>query len=381
MPLSSDSRSKLFTCATKVYRTISYWLAVRPAWVVTLLRDKSFYKHETYYPEFNDRVKSPVQIFIEQLGQILKYGKAEKYYFQYGFDVKSKSEQREYVHMVPFLQRRGDLNISLYHDYTCILRDKMIFSFFADGIGIQNARILFYSTENHLFDYETKKAVGIRSLIEKGVDRLFCKPLDGEEGKGIFTLQVKDDRIFVDGEQVDSEDVLADLTSRRYIVQEFISQHPLMSQLHPQSINTIRLVTVRGLKDGQIHVLPSILRVGTGDSVIDNTSQGGLAIGINMDTGYLKQYGFYKPKFGLKTDEHPDSHIRFADFQIPFFDQVKIQAKYFHSMLPQVHSVGWDIAIAENGPIFIEGNDNWEITGPQSCNGGLKKEFKEYFFE
>ena len=55
-------------------------------------------------------------------------------------------------------------------------------------------------------------------------------------------------------------------------------------------------------------------------------------------------------------------------------------AKYFHSLL-DLHSIGWDIAIGENGPIFIEGNDNWEINGPQSCNRGLAKEFKEYFYK
>ena len=163
-------------------------------------------------------------------------------------------------------------------------------------------------------------------------------------------------------------------------MQTFISQHKLMGQLHPQSINTIRLVTARGLKDGKIHILPSILRIGTGESVVDNTSQGGVAVGIDIETGYLKKFGFYKPQYGLKTDVHPDSKIRFEEFQIPYFDEVKRKAVYFHSMLPQVHSVGWDIAVGDDGPIFVEGNDNWEINGPQSCNGGMMKEFKEYFF-
>ena len=36
---------------------------------------------------------------------------------------------------------------------------------------------------------------------------------------------------------------------------------------------------------------------------------------------------------------------------------------FFHSMLKDIHSIGWDIAIGENGPIFIEGNDNWEALG------------------
>ncbi len=49
-------------------------------------------------------------------------------------------------------------------------------------------------------------------------------------------------------------------------------------------------------------------------------------------------------------------------------------------MLPGMQSVGWDIAIGENGPVFIEGNDNWEINGPQICNGGLKKLYDEQMF-
>ena len=176
------------------------------------------------------------------------------------------------------------------------------------------------------------------------------------------------------------------------MIQAFVRQHPAMSSLHSQSVNTIRLLTVRSLKDGQIHVMPSILRIGTGDSIVDNTSQGGLAVGIDIETGYLKQYGFYKPDFGydvivngvetprFKEEEHPDSHIKFAEFKIPYFEEVVRQAKYYHAMMPTLHSIGWDIAIGEDGPIFIEGNDNWEITGPQTCNGGLRKEFEAYFY-
>ena len=126
--------------------------------------------------------------------------------------------------------------------------------------------------------------------------------------------------------------------------------------------------------------MPSVLRIGTGERVVDNTSRGGVAVGIDVETGQLRQYGFFKPQYGLKIEEHPDSHIRFEGFQIPYFEEVKSQAVYFHSMLPQIHSVGWDVAVGEDGPIFIEGNDNWEINGPQSCNKGLMKEFKEYFY-
>ena len=41
-------------------------------------------------------------------------------------------------------------------------------------------------------------------------------------------------------------------------------------------------------------------------------------------------------------------------------------------MLDSIYSVGWDIAITENGPLFIEGNDNWELQAIQRTHGGLK---------
>ena len=379
MPFSSDTRSKILNRMTKIYRAVSAWLLVRPSHFVSLLKDKSLYKHATYYPEYSDKVKSPKRIFMEQVGQILRFGKVNKFYFLYGFDVKTKEEQEKYVHAWPFQLRRGDLNLSLYHDYSCILRDKLVFSLFAEGIGVKTVKILFYTTEGKLFDYATKEECHVDKLLLLGDTKMFCKPLDGEEGKGAFVLQVKNGVFYQNGTPEGIDQIRSILTQQRYLVQEFLTQHEEMSRLHSQSINTIRLVTVRGIKDGEIHILPSILRIGTGDSVMDNTSRGGVAVGVNIETGYLKQYGFFKPQYGTKTDVHPDSKIKFEDFQIPYFEEVKRQAVYFHSMLPQIHSVGWDIAVGPNGPIFVEGNDNWEINGPQSCNGGMKKEFDAYF--
>lgn len=380
MPFSSDTRSKILYRMTKVYRAVSAWLLVRPSQFVTLLKDKSLYKHATYYPEQSDKVKSSRRIFLEQVGQILRFGKVNKFYFLYGFDVKTKQEQEKYVHAWPFQLRRGDLNLSLYHDYSCILRDKLVFSLFAEGIGVETVKILFYTTEGKIFDYATKEECHEDKLLLSGGAKMFCKPLDGEEGKGAFVLQVKDGVCYQNVTPVAIDQIRSLLTQQRYLVQEFITQHEEMSRLHRQSINTIRLVTVRGIKDGEIHILPSILRIGTGDSVMDNTSRGGVAVGVNIETGYLKQYGFFKPQYGTKTNVHPDSKIKFEEFRIPYFEEVKRQAVYFHSMIPQIHSVGWDIAVGPNGPIFVEGNDNWEINGPQSCNGGMKKEFDAYFY-
>lgn len=204
---------------------------------------------------------------------------------------------------------------------------------------------------------------------------LFAKIVDGECGAGIFHLKVSGGKlIFPDNaSRTRFFDVLR---SHRYLIQQAVSQHPAISALHPQSINTIRLITIRNRHTGKVEVFPSFLRVGTGESYVDNTSQGGLAVGIDMQTGRLHPWAFYNQiRLGTKVDTHPDSGIRFSDVTIPWFEECKAEAIRLHEMLPGLQSIGWDIAIGEEGPLFIEGNDNWEINGPQICHGGQLRQF------
>ena len=398
-------KSKIERLTFNIIHGLYMWLWVRPQQLVELVRRPEFYTSPSYYPEYPERLRSHWSQFWNQVGEILRYGRINTLYFLCGYDVKTREEQKAYVHYNTFMRRRMELNQAEENNCACILRDKLYFSIFTEGIGLKEPNTLFYTIDGDLYDFRTKTKATADSILSLGDCQLFCKPLDGQCGKGIFLLQVKEGRMTAIEKrvyknnpietvetEVDAEGLREYCSSGRYLIQMFIKQHPAMRALHPQSINTIRLLTVRSLKDGEIHVMPSILRVGTGESIVDNTSQGGLAVGIDTESGYLKRYGYYKPDFGreiegngekmqlFKEEEHPDSHIRFSDFQIPYFQEVVQQAKYYHKMMPSLHSIGWDIAIGEDGPVFVEGNENWEITGPQTCNGGLRKEFEEYFF-
>lgn len=346
-----------------------------------LFKHKELYVHASYYPEKSDRRKSPIRIFFEQIWYVIKFNCYDLFYFPYGCDVKSRKECDKYINYAFFNKKRDSLNFASKVNCTCILRDKILFNIFANGIGINTPKNVLYVANGKLYDFQSKQEVLANQLIQYSGNALFCKLVDGECGKGVFKLEYKDDRFYIDGVEQTVDKVYHKLTSGRYLAQEVIQQHPLMASLHPQSVNSIRVVTVKSMKDGVIRVWPSILRMGTGSSVVDNTSQGGVYAGIDFNNGRMKEWGFYKPQFGLKTDHHPDSGIVFKEFEIPFLKEVQEQAIYFHSMLPEMQSVGWDIAIGENGPVFIEGNDNWEINGPQICNGGLKDLFQEQMYK
>ena len=364
----------------KFLRCLKGWLLIRPRSFITLLSHKELYDAPSYFPELSGQRRSTRQRFLDQCETIIQYGTPNKYYFPYGLDVKPKETHKQYVHFDHFFKRLCHLNLSSPTNCCCLLRDKILFNIFANGIGIKTPQNVFYSSNGKIYDFQSKQEMSPADLMKLDGSELFCKIINGECGNGIFKLTIQDNQCFINGQLSNSEDVWKKLTSARYLAQNVIKQHASLASLHPQSINTLRIITVKSRKDGVIRVFPSILRIGTGDSIVDNTSQGGICVGIDLDTAYLKKYGFYKPQFGRKTSSHPDSGIIFEQFQIPYLHQAINQALYFHSMLPGMHSVGWDIAIEENGPTFIEGNDNWEINGPQICNGGLSPLFHKHFY-
>ncbi|MBD5355785.1 MAG: hypothetical protein HDR88_02110 [Bacteroides sp.] len=349
----------------------------KPRSIVSLIiKRKKWCHHDSYFPE--KKRKGEFRIFFEQLVEILKYGYLNEFYFPYGFDVKTRKQKSEYFHYVPFSRLRDKQNINP-HSTTAVLRDKLLFGMFTAYYGIKSAGNIAVSSPEGLFELSSKKYISVEDFIKSAPKDLFMKPVDGECGDGIYKVHIKDGKITANGCEIGTYEFADILSSTDYLVQESITQHNVLAKLHPQSLNTIRLVTIRNPKTNKPEVFPSILRIGTGDAVVDNTSQGGLAVGINLETGQLKDFGFYKPSYGTKVAEHPDSGIRLAGVQIPYFDECKRQAVFLHSHLTGIKSIGWDIAVGSEGPIFVEGNDNWEINGPQICNGGLKKLFMSYY--
>ncbi|MCI9042651.1 MAG: hypothetical protein HFJ93_01875 [Muribaculaceae bacterium] len=356
------------------------WLNLyyKPWWMTRMVAHPGRYAvHDSYYPEL--KRKSILRIWLEQMEQIVRYGTPNEFYFPYGFDVKGRAEMETYLHYDPFMQQRDALNIRP-HSATAVLRDKMLFGMFAGYLGVATPDNVGVTSGRDVFVPSTQSVVATDDFLAALSDGdYFVKPADGECGAGIFRIRKSGVDFEMDDTPASVDEISARLRAERYLIQRTVEQHNVLSAIHPQSLNTMRLVTVRDLSgDAGIVVFPSILRVGTGGSSVDNTSRGGLAIGIDLATGRLRPHGYYKPTYGTRTELHPDSGVRFADVTIPFFEEAKAQAIRLHSMLPGIHSIGWDIAVGPDGPVFVEGNDNWEINGPQICNGGLRDLFNHY---
>lgn len=154
--------------------------------------------------------------------------------------------------------------------------------------------------------------------------------------------------------------------SQDLIFQEIINQSEFMSMFNPDSVNTIRLLTLN--INGNCTVCSSFIRMGGKGSFVDNLSSGkGVLVGMNQD-GCLSEYGITKNY--AKVYESPTG-ISFKDLKIPNWSNIKETVLEFHRHIPHANLIGWDIAIDRHGtPIVIEINlDSAEIEAHQVFNG------------
>ena len=72
---------------------------------------------------------------------------------------------------------------------------------------------------------------------------------------------------------------------------------------------------------------------------------------------------------------HPDTGVPFDGFEVPCCAEAIALAVRLHREVPGLHSIGWDLAITADGPVFIEGNDNWAAGLRIGLEPGFRDEF------
>lgn len=203
-----------------------------------------------------------------------------------------------------------------------------------------------------LFDSDYKQ-ISVEEGIKlmKQQTEVICKPSqESGSGRGIEFISTTNDEHILR--------ILNDSSYDDYIVQSLITQHPALSKIHSSSINSIRICSLL-MPDG-VKILSAVLRMGAGDSRVDNATSGanaefgGQTVGINED-GTLKKYsyGYYD---GRRFEKHPDGVI-FDGYTVPSFDQAVNLVRKAHPRIGHFRLVSWDIAIDESGmAILIEAN-------------------------
>lgn len=197
------------------------------------------------------------------------------------------------------------------------------------------------------------------NLLREHTGDLLIKPsIESGGGRNILFLEKDTDY-----------DSLFSQYKRDFLIQKNLEQVDELSQIHANSLNTLRILTYRHANS--VSTLSTVVRFGRGTSRLDNQTTGGISCGLK--NGQLNSFGV--DKFGGKYKFHPDSKKKFAGHIIPGANKAQALAYHLHGELDHFRLVSWDMAIGKDGlPYLIEMNLRYqEINFHQFNNGPVFK--------
>lgn len=294
--------------------------------------------------------------FIDYIISFIIDGASISDYFAYGFYKLRRSGRNEYITFKRYHQIQNICNLHKKDREIC--RNKVKFNTrFKDFLGrdwldVTNSDFEeFYSfLQRHEIVF-IKEVLGFRGI---GTTKY--------ETKKIFNVRALYDKLHND-------------KNAHYVAEEKITQIDTLSEFHPWSVNTIRIVTVYNNLTDKVHFMNARLRMGNKKNSVDNFHFDGIGANINIESGIIDSVGYdVHNKIYIV---HPESGKQIIGFKIPYWEECKMFAEKAARNIPEVRYIGWDIVIKENGEfLLIEGNDNADHDFQQLYNRGLWKDYK-----
>jgi hypothetical protein len=211
-----------------------------------------------------------------------------------------------------------------------------------------------------------------------GVD-LFSKPSNWQSGRGVQRWMVDPARaawLDAAGRALTGRELFAHLASesavlgRPMLLQRLLRNHRAIDPLAPGRLCTARVLTVRGPGE-RARPLLAVYRMPVAPAIADNFDLGGIAAPIDLATGRLGAGIRKYPRVSDALERHPDSGEPLRGVRIPHWPAIVELAVRAHDAVgwPGVPVVGWDVAVLDEGPVLLEGNNRPCVTLAQMPSG------------
>jgi hypothetical protein len=191
----------------------------------------------------------------------------------------------------------------------------------------------------------------------------FVKPVDGKGGKGIERWdQVGRGRFRGSEGQILPRSALLKTLAERSLhtplfIQPRVENHPALAALANDALTTVRALTCLDERR-RPEFLGAVLRMAIGDNhVVDNLHAGGIAAGIDLETGTLGPAS----NLGMAAElgwlaRHPNSGAQISGIRLPFWNEFAAFVIKAHEAFADRILIGWDIAITPTGLVVVEAN-------------------------
>lgn len=241
-----------------------------------------------------------------------------------------------------FVSRSTFNNLKMQYGYCELVNSPSVRELFEDK-GACYSKLRNYYKRDLVVVYSDTDYTHLEDFLNRHHSFIF-KPLKGHSGKGI--------KIYREG--VKPQDFFKEMiTQGAFVVEELIEQASPMSDIHPQSINTVRIATFK-LKE-RVEIIGTALRMGTGNSAVDNAGSGGIYANIDCVNGYVNTKGRNN-----KNDQytiHPDTNIPIVGFKLPEWNDAIRMVKELAYIVKGATMISWDLAYSTKGWLIVEGND------------------------
>lgn len=295
-------------------------------------------------------------LWKDLISSSIKYNIGLMDYFYFKFHLLSDAERNSYAGSGYMYEYQLKMNPKSHRD---VLENKILFiDKFKDFLLRKAASITILESNSSLYS----------EIFNNPSGRVVAKGSLGQVGAEVKILKTK---------EFTTSSLLRFMKDNNLdLLEEYVIQHPDIMRLSPSGLNTIRVFTQ--LDNGKLHYLGARLRM-TINSEVDNMAAGNPAAPIDIETGKVIGDAVFSDITREPISIHPITGVSIIGFQVPFWSEIKQMMDRAVLISPENKSIGWDIAITENGPELIEGNHNWcKLLWQLPAQKGLRRELEQF---
>jgi len=220
-----------------------------------------------------------------------------------------------------------------------------------------------------------RRAADLERLIEeRALHRACFKLVGGWSGRGFMKVEFSHEgprptvRILPDGAPCTVDEFwrdhleITDAVARSmrpmaygYLCQSEARQHPVLADLHPESINTCRIWMAQS-PPGVWRMFAAVLRMGTGTVTVDNGAPGGIGAVVDVETGMLSA-AVRRGRAGRSFEvyrRHPSTGRLIEGLRLPRWEGVEQFCARVCSAFPYFALLALDLVIGFDDYVILE---------------------------
>lgn len=225
-------------------------------------------------------------------------------------------------------------------------------------------------------------------LMSTAPPQVFFKTSNGAHGDGAFVAFRSEGNVWlVKGESYRIEELYKLALSwlsegSSYLIQSLVKPHEgLLSIMPGGALGTVRIMTY--LDGDEARAFLPVLRIPANGNVTDNFSLGllgNLVAPIDLYSGEVGIAKFSKRRDWpdiIDTIIHPDTGELIAGKMLPFWNETVELVLDAQRKTRQLPTLGWDVAITDDGPLIVEANTLYAVELIEVAHGrGIRDELE-----